>query len=210
MIINDILGYWQLDKSYRFYSGQIIVQQNGWFEGVMRLTSFSHDIQDDMGFVFGIYHEKKVIDLFYCSSNDILRLYCDFQNNNHNSNLYRVELITQEEIKMVNSSFTVRQNNSDTLNEIKFKTGIEKSQIYRNGMELYQKFYAIQDRYTEAVLKSYWNLKYQKIDISILLDSYQKNQNAKEIVGANYQKYLEKKYCCNKLGPNLIKVNKLK
>lgn len=210
MIINDILGYWQLDKSYRFYSGKIIVQQNGWFEGLMRLTSFSHENQNDIGFVFGVYHEEKVIDLFICLSDDILRLYCDFQNNNHDSNLFRVELITQEEIKIVNATLNIRKNNLDTLNEIKFKAEIEKSQMHRNKIELFQKLYAIKDKYTEAVLKSYWDLKYKMIATSVLLDSYQENKTTKEIVNANYQNYLEKKYHYNKLEPNLVKVNKLK
>ena len=63
----DIKGYFDSSYEYQFnnrdmWEGKILVEDDGWFEGVVRdLSSMSYP---DDRFVFGVYHPGKVIRLF--------------------------------------------------------------------------------------------------------------------------------------------------
>ena len=62
----DIKGYFDSSYSYQFndrdmWEGKILLDDDGWFEGVVKDVSSSY--QEDR-FVFGVYHPGKVIELF--------------------------------------------------------------------------------------------------------------------------------------------------
>lgn len=63
----DIKGYYDSSYEYQFndrnmWEGKILVEDDGWFEGVVKEPS-SMSYPDDR-FVFGVYHPGKVIRLF--------------------------------------------------------------------------------------------------------------------------------------------------
>ena len=57
----DIKGCWnkKYSKDYNMWEGQILLQDDGWFEGIVIDLNDKED-----RFIFGIYHPKKVIELF--------------------------------------------------------------------------------------------------------------------------------------------------
>lgn len=64
--LNDIKGYWDATYSYDFndinmWEGQILLEEDGWFEGIVvdPKSSYTKD-----RFIFGVYHPDKVIELF--------------------------------------------------------------------------------------------------------------------------------------------------
>lgn len=62
----DIKGYFDSSYEYQFndrdmWEGKILLEDDGWFEGVVKDVSSSY--QEDR-FVFGVYHPGKVIELF--------------------------------------------------------------------------------------------------------------------------------------------------
>ena len=64
--IIDIKGFWNMDYGFDFndkniWEGQILLQDDGWFEGVVvdKPSSYKED-----RFVFGVYYPRKVIDLY--------------------------------------------------------------------------------------------------------------------------------------------------
>lgn len=62
----DIAGYWDMSYGYNFndknmWEGQILLQDDGWFEGVVvdPNSSYTED-----RFVFGVYYPEKVLELY--------------------------------------------------------------------------------------------------------------------------------------------------
>lgn len=65
--LNDIKGYFDSSFQYRFndndmWEGQILLEDDGWFEGVVKDPSSKSYTEDR--FVFGIYYPEKFIELF--------------------------------------------------------------------------------------------------------------------------------------------------
>ena len=65
-MLKDIKGYWNVGYSYDFndvnmWEGQILLEEDGWFEGIVvdPKSSYTED-----RFIFGVYHPDKVIELF--------------------------------------------------------------------------------------------------------------------------------------------------
>lgn len=64
--LHDIKGYFDSSYEYQFndkdmWEGKILVEDDGWFEGVVKDVSSSYT---EDRFVFGVYHPGKVIQLF--------------------------------------------------------------------------------------------------------------------------------------------------
>lgn len=64
--LHDIKGYYDSSYEYQFndrnmWEGMILVEDDGWFEGVVKDVSSSYT---EDRFVFGVYHPGKVIDLY--------------------------------------------------------------------------------------------------------------------------------------------------
>ncbi len=64
--LNDIKGYWDATYSYDFndinmWEGQILLEEDGWFEGIVVDPKSSCTKER---FIFGVYHPDKVIELF--------------------------------------------------------------------------------------------------------------------------------------------------
>lgn len=64
--LHDIKGYFDSSYSYQFndrdmWEGKILVEDDGWFEGVVKDVSSSYT---EDRFIFGVYHPGKVIELF--------------------------------------------------------------------------------------------------------------------------------------------------
>lgn len=62
----DIKGYFDSSYEYQFndrdmWEGKILVEDDGWFEGVVKDVSSSYT---EDRFVFGVYHPGKIIELF--------------------------------------------------------------------------------------------------------------------------------------------------
>lgn len=62
----DIKGYWDISYGYDFndknmWEGQILLQDDGWFEGIV-VDSSSFYTEDR--FIFGVYYPGKVVELF--------------------------------------------------------------------------------------------------------------------------------------------------
>ena len=64
--LNDIKGYWDMSYGYNFndndmWEGKILLEDDGWFEGIVVDPSSSYT---EDRFIFGVYHPTKVIELF--------------------------------------------------------------------------------------------------------------------------------------------------
>lgn len=64
--LHDIKGYFDSSYEYQFndrdmWEGKILVEDDGWFEGVVKDVSSSYT---EDRFVFGVYHPGKIIELF--------------------------------------------------------------------------------------------------------------------------------------------------
>ena len=62
----DIKGYWNMSYGYDFndrdmWEGQILLQDDGWFEGIVVDPSSSYT---EDRFIFGVYYPGKVVELF--------------------------------------------------------------------------------------------------------------------------------------------------
>ena len=62
----DIKGYWNMAYGWDFndkdmWEGQILLQDDGWFEGIVVDPNSSY--KEDR-FIFGVYHPEKVVELF--------------------------------------------------------------------------------------------------------------------------------------------------
>lgn len=214
MEVKDVQGYLSFDQtgnlSYHFISGQIIVQQDGWFEGFMRIALT--DNKNDIGFVFGVYHLDKLIDLFYCSEkNDFMyRFHCDYQNQNRNGKVSSIEIITLKDSSYSNCFLSIKNNVKNSQSEIQSKIIITKSLLSDSFMTFYQRLLSQRDKFTKTVLECYWNSHYEKMDISKFLELCESNQNVNEVVSYSHNQYLKKKYDHRNLKLDLPKTHKTK
>ena len=69
----DIKGYWNIAYGWNFndkdmWEGQILLQDDGWFEGIVVDPNSSY--KEDR-FIFGVYYPEKIIELFKLTPHDI-------------------------------------------------------------------------------------------------------------------------------------------
>ncbi len=167
MKIENILGYWQLDKSHQLFNGYFIMQEDIWFEGFMRFGTT--DQQNSVGFVFGFYEPNKGFELFFCfdDSSYIYRVHCGIKDNVYAGSLSFVEPFTKKEIFKGNCSLVIKETNLSMENKIFTKMGISKSFMNNHSKEFYSQILSQKEKISKAI-KNHENI-FQELNLSDFL-----------------------------------------
>lgn len=208
MEVKNVQGYWNSDqsKSHHLMNGQIIIQDDGWFEGVMKIV-FTNN-KNDIGLVFGVYHLNKVFDFFYCSDKDeyIYHFHCDCRNKNHNGKVSVLEPFILKDFDKGKCTLVVKNNHISTEKEVQSKINIMKYSINYNFLEFYQRLVSHKEEFIKTVLKCYWNSSYQIIDMQKFLELCESQSDTYKVVALGYTKYLQKKYDYKKIELDLNRI----
>lgn len=183
--IVDIKGYYNHFDEYRFdekhmWEGRIILEDDGWFEGVSR-DSIDIVGQDDL--IFGVYHEGKVIELLKIEVNNTLGPYVYRVITNEKGYAGTISslslfgespcgvsyIVTGEKAKLKNKCFNVSKNINEKTQDIKDR--VEKFTIDNaDCIHLYANTKVIRESLTKYVLDRYEGQKFTKGEIEGIVE----------------------------------------
>lgn len=196
MHVEDIHIYWErnLDsQSYcNFSSGSIVIQKDRWLEGIIKDISFAkHNLKSDIRFIFGIYVNEEILELFYCREAMITRFYC-----NKEGGVYKgkISLIGPYQEK-TNGNCEIRTLKSSLYDvaQINNRIRLVKSTLNSNIIKYYEDTY--EKRNQIVAYEGYHNQKLDKmseIGIHIQSPMYQQKKSKEYIL--RYQKDNKKRY----------------
>lgn len=162
--LNDIKGYWTRGD-YNFndinmWKGQILLYDDGWFEGVV-VDPYSSYTEDRL--IFGVYHPNKVIELFKLTPLNISSPFV-FHGNRAakgydgkfeiigilGSTPYGVSHIITQDVEMV------RGNVDDEISALESRIQRYKDTIMdETCTEFYNGYVAIRKHFPEIILRNY-------------------------------------------------------
>lgn len=118
------------------WSGKIVIDDTGWFEGYLKRPESTNGWTEDYLFTFGIYHPNKVLDLYICSSTNIY------------PNVFKGELIGSKYVgklsefysntdDMYTNSLSIKESKSN-IAKVKDKTDALKKQIKEKELHRFE------------------------------------------------------------------------
>ncbi len=163
----DIKGYWKMNykcdldfKVEDMWKGQILLEDDGWFEGIVVDPNSSY--KEDR-FIFGVYYPEKVIELFKSTPRDISNPFVFHGKKNTEGYDGQFEIIglfgptPQGNCHIITQyAETVRQEIGGESQKLEAKIRRYKDSIMDEmGKVFYENYIAIRRTMVESVLRNY-------------------------------------------------------
>ncbi len=179
----DIKGYWNMDYDWNFnnkdmWEGKILLQDNGWFEGLVVDPNSSY--KKDR-FIFGVYHPEKVIDLYKFAPFSVsspLVFHGEIDTDGYYGQFESIGLFGTMPCGnshiITKSAETIRQGIEDETKELE-----EKIQKYKDTTmdeittDFYKNSLAIRRTMTESVLRNYEGKEFTQEEIDELSEEFE-------------------------------------
>ncbi len=174
----DIKGYWNMDYSGDFnnkdmWEGQILLQEDGWFEGIVLDTNSS---QKKDRFIFGVYFPEKVIRLFRLTPLNVYdgtKYYKGYDGEIKTIGLFGTmpcgnsHIVTQETLE-------IKQDIKEDVLKLEAKIQRYKNTMMdKTGKEFYENSIAIRKTLTQSILRNYEGRGFTKAEIEELKKEFE-------------------------------------
>lgn len=179
----DIKGYWNMSYGYNFndndmWEGQILLQDDGWFEGIVvdPNSSYTED-----RFIFGVYYPEKVVELFKFTPLNIsapfvfhgIRDAKGYEGQFETIGLFGTMPCGNSHI-ITQYAEVARGNVNEEAKVLEAKIQRYKSSIMdKSGQEFYDNTIAIRKTMTQSVLKDYEGQGFTSEEIDELREEFE-------------------------------------
>lgn len=178
MMVQKIHIYWNnnLNNHLHYHSsiGSIIIQNDKWLEGFLLDANYSVvDAIRDTGFIFGVFINNKILELFYCHNDCTMRFQVKSEDDIYVGKCYSIGPYTE----YLSGDCNIQILGDTSYDEIQIKNRIQlaKNHISHNSLEYYDTIY--RNRYKLIAYEGIQNRTLQKmsdIGINMSLPAYQK------------------------------------
>lgn len=177
MRIEDIRIYWDHNlyscSNCHYSIGTIVARDNVWFEGFLLDTNFGKGKnQRDTGFIYGVFVNKEIMELFYCRGDLITRFHCMKEDSTYIGKCYSIGPFM--ECLNGNCDIHIKDSSCSELDLLN-KTQLAKQSIHSRSLTYYQTIF--ENRYKLIAYEGIYHGNLEKMsDIGIAYPSprYQK------------------------------------